>query len=587
MIHGPHDHPTPVARLGRLLAAERGDLAVLAVYSVAIILLTLSVPLATQALVNTVAAGVFLQPVVVLGLMVFAGLTLAALLSIAQLGLVERLQQRVFARTAISLGDKILRIRASASRDVYLPELLNRFFDVLSVQKAMGKIFVDGLTAALQVLVAVPLLGVYNPSLLTVSLLALVFFVVGTLLLGIGGLRTSVRESYAKYAVAEWLEDLGRASTGLRLHADRAYVASRTDGHVMRYLTDRESHFRVVRRQVSGVLFLAAAASAGLLSAGGFLVLAGDITLGQLVAAQIVFALLLASFDKLVRQVDVFYDLLTGLDKVGHVTDLESEREGGRSLPILTEGAKVEIQGLRFGYDESRPVLDGLSLSLTCGCRVSLVGGSGAGKSTLAAILAGVEEPQGGTVEIDGVDVRAADLDSLRRVVSLVGPAAELFTGTIEENIVCGRPWVTAEDVKWAVDRADLGDDLALTPDGLATRVVSAGENLSRGQAQRVMIARAIAGRPRLLVLDEAFTGIDERQAIRVLDGLFDEAVPWTLVDISHIPSVVIRANVVHVLAEGRILESGSPRDLARNELGEFERIFPYLSRTLRQEVGA
>jgi ATP-binding cassette subfamily B protein len=348
------------------------------------------------------------------------------------------------------------------------------------------------------------------------------------------------------------------------------------------YLEARRNHFRVTVRQLGGFFFFAALANAGGLAAGGWQVLSGTMTLGQLVAAQLILNLIITGLDKVVRKSGDFFDLLTGLDKVGHVTDLAVERVGGRELPLTDLGARVRCRQVRFAYYQEAPVLNQLDFDLREGERVSLVGASGAGKSTLAALLCGLEEPSFGSIEIDGIDVREVDLASLRRSVALAGYERELFDGTVEENVRIGREYVTHEDVRWALEMCELTEDIALMPRGLDTMVVSNGLNLSRGQVQRLLIARAIVDRPRLLILDEAFTGIDERIASRILDRIFDTGNRWSIIDISHEPEVVVRTETIYVLADGHIKEQGSPDALASDPTSEFSQLFPYLCAGLR-----
>lgn len=580
-----HHHPTPTARFFKLLSLERNDLIVLTIYTFAVILLTLAVPLAMQALVNTVAIGLFEQPLVVLSLLVLAGLSVAGVLQVTQMAVVESVQLRVFANTALNLADRLVRVRMDQLRGEYPPELVNRFFDVLTIQKSLSKILIDGFTALLQALVGLCVLSFYSSTLLLVDLLILIAFVGIIFLLGIGGLRTSIQESKEKYRVAEWLEDLARCHISLKMLGPTNFMRQRADQAVVRYLEARKSHFRITVRQLGGFFFFSAISNSVGLATGGWQVLSGAMTLGQLVAAQIIINLILASMDKIVRKTDEFFDLLTGLDKVGHVTDLETERVGGRRLPArpMNSGVEVVCKNVNFSYDPTQPVLKGINLTVLAGDRVSLVGASGAGKSTLAALICGLEEPSFGSIEIDGVDVREVDLDSLRMAVSMASYDRELFEGTIEENIRVGREHVTPEDVRWALEIAEISAEVANMSEGVKSKVVSGGLNLSRGQVQRLLIARAVVDRPKLLILDEAVTGIDERLAGRILDRIFDPVNHWTIIDISHEPDVVMRTETVHVLADGTIAESGSPRSLCTSDSSEFAQLFPYLRRTLQR----
>lgn len=573
--HDDHEHhPTPFQRLRKLLWLDRGDYVVIVVYTILIGLLMLAVPLAAQALVNTIAAGVLIQPLVVLTLGVFGALFFAGILRLLKLWLLEKLQQRIFGRVSLQLSEHLPRIQHEALVSEYAPHLVNRFFDVITIQKTMSKILFDGPPAMLQIFLALLLMSFYSPYLLAFALFLILFSVFVVAVLGIGGLSTSIAESKSKYKVADWLEELARCQSSFKMNAAPAFPIERADDLVINYARSRYAHFQVLIRQAFGTYLFQAIASAGVLAIGGWLVINRQMTLGQVVAAEIVVVGALEGLEKVVRLLENGFDLLTSLDKVGHLLDMPLERKGGRELPINPMGGSVVCRNLRFSYGGGQEIVSNLNLTINSGEHVSLVGKSGVGKSTLAMLICGLQEPSHGLVQINGMDVRDADLESLRRTVGLVSDANEIFAGTLEENILLGRDYLSHEDLQWALEIARLDAELARFSEGLQTRVVSEGKNLSRGQIQRLLIARAIITRPQLLILDEGFTGIDECDKLHVLDALFDPANKWTIIDISHDPEVVVRARLVHVMAEGQIIESGITKKLLREE-SELAQLFP------------
>ena len=579
--HNHHHHEetmTPQRRLLQMLRLDRGDYLTIIVYTIFIGLLTLAIPLAAQALVNTVAAGVMLQPLIVLTFGVMAALLFAGILRLLKLSLLEKLQQRVFARVSLQLAEHLPNVQHDVIVREYAPQLSNRFFDVVTIKKTLAKVLLEGPGATLQVFVALILMSFYSPYLLAFAVFLILFisFVIGVL--GMGGLRTSIEESYNKYLVADWLEELTRCQRSFKMNAAPAFALERADALVVDFINARKAHFRVLFRQAFGNYLFRAIASTGVLAIGGWLVINRQMTLGQVVAAEIVMVGALEGLEKIIRLLESYYDLLTGLAKVGHLSDLPKERTGGRELPLKTEGASVHCRKVRFAYEGRREILSELNLTVNPGEHVSLVGKSGVGKSTLAMLLCGLHEPTHGQVQINGMDVRDVRLESLRRAVALVGDTNEIFAGTIEDNILMGRDDISQEDFQWAIEFAHLNSELALLPDGLQTRVVSEGRNLSRGQIQRLLIARAVVSRPQLLILDEGFTGVDEQDKLRILEELFNKDYNWTIIDISHDPEVVAQSKMVHVLTEGHIVESGSPAELMQREDCEFIRLFPHLS---------
>ncbi len=549
-------NPTPYQRLRTLLKLEWLDGTLILVYTAMIGLLSLAVPLATQALVNTIAAGVFLQPLFVLSFLVLSCLLFAGLLQVLRFVLAERLQQRIFARVALDLALRVPFVSQSALADAYAPQLVNRFFDVLNIQKTLSKLLLDAPAATLQILVGLLLMAFYSPLLLVFALCVIFFLLITWLVFGIGGLQSSIKESSYKYHVAEWLEELGRCNVGFKLSANSNFPLERTDHLVLGYIGARQSHFQVLLRQSIGNVIFRAMANAGVLGIGGWLVINAQFTIGQLVASELVLLTVLSAIDKLVRMIEELYDLLTSLHKLGQLTDLPTERRNGVSISNASGGTSVLCRGVRFSYRPDSEVLCGLDLDLKPGERLSLVGTSGAGKSTLAALLVGLQEPSHGLVMINNVEVRNANLESLRKIVSLVNDSNEIFEGSIEENILLGRSEISPFDISWALEVAQLTEELAKMPEGLKTNLVSGGRNLSRGQLQRLLIARAIVTRPSLLILDEAFTGIDERDKLSILDRLYDRDQSWTIIDISHDPEVVVRSDVIYVLESGKLIET-------------------------------
>ncbi|MFN8361670.1 MAG: ATP-binding cassette domain-containing protein [Candidatus Kapaibacterium sp.] len=576
-----HHHPSPVERAMHLIKMERRDITVVAIYGVVIGLISLVTPLTVNTLVSTISTGIFTFPLVVLSLVIFFGLLIAGAISIVQQYVVEVLQQRIFVNTAFEVAHKIPAGHFRFFQKEYAPELLNRFFDVITVQKGVAKLLIDGLSAVIVGAAGLVLLVFISPSLLAIGLLFILLSIGLVALLGRKGLTTSINESKKKYDVVAFLEDVGRCMTSFKLTGSPTLVYQKIDELLGYYLHHRRAHFRILVRQFSGFSVIRAIVNTGVLAIGGLLVIERQITLGQLIATEIIIVTLITSLDKLFRQLELTYDLLTAMDKVGHITDIELERVGGHTMPERVEGMSIRCKNVGFSYEE-RPVLQGLDFYVNAGSRVSLVGKSGAGKSTLAHLLLGMYDPTVGTILMDEFDSRMLDLGSLRRNVGLVLPNDEIFEGTIWDNIVMGRSGITPQDVMEAVAITRLDDVFFRQSQGLQTIVLSHGKNLSTGQIRRLMIARAIVHKPRLLILDEAFTGLEENIKIEILTELYDRRHPWTIVGITHDPEVVAAADTVFVLSNGHIVEIGAPRKLAGQNDSVFSALFPDLSHVLR-----
>lgn len=570
------DHPDPLSRFYALVREHDRTLLVLLSYNFLTGLLSLAVPLAAQALVNTIAAGMFIQPLVILTLLLFGGLLITGFLRVLKLALVETIQQQTFAEVALKLGRRIPRIEHVVLSEEYMPELVNRFFDVINIQKSWAKLLLDVPAAFLQVLIGLILMAFYSPILLVFDLVIVFCLFVIIFGLGRGGVDTSISESREKYRVAEWLEELARCETSFKMCSIPVYLMRKTDMLVVQYIEARRSHFAVILRQSIGSYIFQAFANAGILGIGGFLVIERQLTLGQLVAAEIIIVVVLSSVEKLIRSIETYFDLVTGLHKVGHVIDLPTERHQGLDVKWPEHGTAVTVKGLHFSYANDIDIFNDLELSVKPEERMSLVGKSGSGKSTLASLICRLQSPSHGSIQLDKVDVSDISLKNLRKHVALVSDANEIFEGTIEENITIGRDFVSYTDVVWALSVTQLDRDMVKFKDGLKTELVSSGRNLSRGQMQRILIARAIVERPQVLILDEAFTGIDEHRKLEIMRAIYDRSNPWTVINISHDIQTILECDSVSVLDAGRIIETGEPEVLIDEENSAFASLFSH-----------
>ncbi len=533
--HGEEHHgPPPLARLLGLLRPEARDIWTVVVYAIGVGVLNLAVPITAMAVINTTALATLVQQLLVLCLALLVALGLAALMRVLQAVVVEYLQQRIFVRVVADLSYRLPRIDLKAFDRQHGPELVNRFFDVLTVQKASATLLLDGVTVVLQMAIGLILLAFYHQLLLGFDLVLLAGLLFIVFVLGRGAVNSAIRESRAKYVVAGWMEEMARHPVAFKLNGGPHFARERADLLARQYLLARQNHFGVVLRQVGFAHALQVLASTALLGLGGYLVIQGQLTLGQLVAAEIVVALVVASFTKLGKQLESYYDLLAAMDKLGHLTDLPLEREGGVVHHSRSKGAGVSIRNVSFSYSQGHhTVLDGFTLSIEPGERVALLGPNGAGKSTLIDLLFGMRQPTHGHIEIDGMDLRDLRLESLREHIAVV-KGIEIFEGSILDNVRMGRENLSVADVRQALEAVGLLDDILDLPDGLSTPLGTGGAPLSLGQAERLMLARAIVGSPRLLVLDEVLDDMDQEVRNQVLPAILGPAAHWTLVVVTH-----------------------------------------------------
>lgn len=544
--HAHHDSIPAFQRLRQLIRPDRGDLWSIVAFALIVGGLSLTTPIAVQQLVNSVAMGGLIQPVVVLALLLMAALSFSAMLSALQAYVAEIVQRRLFVRVVADLSARLPRVRIDAFDRTSGPELVNRFFDVMTVQKVGTSLMLDGVTLTLQTIIGLLVLSFYHPAMLAFSVVLLVGIAIVVFGFGRGAVNSAIAESKTKYAVANWLEEMARHVTTLKTPAATEFARGRADVLAREYLSARSRHYRIVLRQLGGALGLQVIASAALLGLGGGLVIAGQLTLGQLVASELIVTAIVASFAKLGKHLEGFYDLLAAVDKLGHLFDLPLESEGG-STPGLSDGpATLEFHDVAFGYAND-PVFKDLTFTVNAGESVALVGPNGSGKSALLDLALALRTPQNGYVKVDGQDLRELSLPSLREDVICVR-GADVVEGTIEDNIRLGRSSVTADAIQEALDTVGLTQKVLEFSDGLQTKLCGNGVPLSRGEAVRLCLARAIAGKPRLILIDEASVNLDEHASDIDLDVIFSRDAPWSLLVVTAASRIAGRCDrVVHL----------------------------------------
>jgi ABC-type bacteriocin/lantibiotic exporter with double-glycine peptidase domain len=509
-------------RLEELLRLERSDFATLALFATAVGILSIVTPVAIEQLVTTVSFGFQLWPVLVLSGVMFGFLLLSAALRSLQLLVTECLQRRIFVRTADAFADHFARAEISAFDGRNPTDIVNRFFEVSSVQKAVASLLVEGIGILMISVVGLIVLAFYHPTLLTFAVVTAILVIFLLTILGRGGVRTSIAESYAKFDVAAWLEELAKCPHTFRFGRGGDLAHARADELADAYVQARRRHFSVVWRQNLFALFLDAIGSTVLLGLGGWLVINRQLTLGQLVAGELMVALVLSAISKIGKYIETFYDLQAALDKLGVIDTLPLEHSGGELLPATERPMAVVAEVVsRSGKT--------LRLEVPPGRRIAVYGPSGSGKTTLLETLALLRLPDQGLLEFDGLDARSLDRTATRLQVAYVGQS-ETFADTVAENVRVGRSDISAVDVRGALEMVGLADDVARLPRGVGTTLAADGRPLSANAIARLSIARALVGRPRLLLINGMLDALDIADCPQLIESLFDRQAPWTLV---------------------------------------------------------
>ncbi len=532
----------PFQKFIAMLSEDRRDIMYLYAYALFYAIVNLSLPLGVQAIIGLIQAGMVSTSWIILSAVVTAGVLVGGVLQILQLSISEILQQRIFTRAAFEFTYRIPRFQNASIRGQYPPELINRFFDTLNVQKGLSKILMDFSASSLQILIGLILLSTYHPFFITFGVALIIVLVAILYYTGPRGLESSMKESTYKYKIAHWLKEIARTMDTFKRAGHTELPLERTDELVNSYLEHRKRHWKVLIFQYANIVGFKAFVTLGLLIIGGLLVIQNEINVGQFVASEIVIILITNSAEKLILTMEPIYDVLTAVEKMSTVTDIPLEEDQGAMLFDTIDtgmGASLELKDLTYtSEDGSRAILNNLNLNIPSGARAVITGPNGSGKSTLLRLLAVQYEPTHGTVSFNGYPSGNLNTADLRYHVGDCFLSEDLFEGTLVENITLGRPEIELSDVEWAVQGLGLQSFIKSLPKGYETMVGPTARPLSSSLVERILLARAIVVRPRLLLLDDIFHLFDPKERKNIIEFIWDPTQPWTLVAASNLPTV-------------------------------------------------
>jgi ABC-type bacteriocin/lantibiotic exporter with double-glycine peptidase domain len=516
-----------------LLQLERRDILQVFYYAIFSGIVALSLPLGIQAIINLIQGAQISTSWVVLVILVTLGVAFSGALQLMQLRIIETIQQRIFMRASFELSYRFPKIKMSELRNYYPPELANRFFDTLTIQKGLSKILIDVPSAILQILFALILLSFYHPFFIIfgVLLLALIFIVFRYT--AIKGLETSLQESKNKYKVAHWIQEIARTVISFKLSGSTNLGLNKNDNLVNDYLKSRESHFKILMLQFIQMISFKVIVTASLLLIGGALVLNQEMNIGQFVAAEIIILLVIASVEKLILGLESFYDVLTSIEKIGQIVDKELEKQHGDS-PHFKDGLEIELDSVSYKVpNRDKPILNKISLKINQKSRILIKGESGSGKSTLLRIIAGVSEATSGYVYINNLSINSLQLNHYRSQLGLSLSEESPFEGSIRENLTFGNSKISDDTIYDALNKVGLQSFIKEQPNGLNTILYPDGKQLSYTLSKKIVLVRAILKNPKVLILEDALDGFNQTETNNIIDYLTHKDRTWALIVVS------------------------------------------------------
>ena len=522
---------TPLHRFYSLLKLDRRDISQIFFYAIFSGLVSLSLPLGIQAIINLIQAGRVSISWIVLVLIVVIGVALVGILSLMQLRITENLQQKIFVRSSFEFGYRLPKLKFEELYNQYPPELANRFFDTLTIQKGTSKLLIDFSTALLQIVFGILLLSLYHPFFIFFGVL-LAFLLYSIFRFSFtAGLSSSLKESKYKYKVVSWLQEIARNNNSFRKQENFNFALDKNNHLVEEYIYYREKHFKVIKRQFTQLIGFKVIITASLLLIGGYLVLNQQMNIGQFVAAEIIILLVINSVEKIIIGLESLYDVLTSVEKIGQIVDLKMEEPREKNSDYCFTNLSIETENLKFKDPETTDeVLNDINLKIEPSEKIYLDGVNGSGKSTLIRILAGFIQPTSGSFFINDDTYRKIDIAQYRSQISTITQGETPFEGTVLENITMNNPSISNEDIKWAIESVQLGSFIKTLADGLETKIFPDGRQLSSSNAQKILLARSIVNKPKILFYEDPLDKMDEKASQEIIDFLTAPSNQWTVI---------------------------------------------------------
>lgn len=549
---------TPLKRLFGLLKEEKSQVYSIYFYAVLNGLIALSLPLGIQAILNFILGGRITTSWLILVIVVALGVIFGGFLQISQLQIMEKLQQRIFSKSGLSIAYRLPKIKTEILHGEYAPEVVNRFFDTVNLQKGISKILIDFSAALLQVIFGLLLLSIYHPAFILFGLglfglLVLIFYITGP-----RGMETALKESTYKYQTAFWLEEVGRTLNSFKLIGNNRLAILRADKLIQKYVEFRNKHFSVLIFQYKVLIAFKVLIVTSLLLVGSLLLINDQISIGQFVAAEVIIIMVVNSVEKLILSLETVYDTLVSIEKLGHVMDMEMEHQGHAEKIVEPSpaGLKFSMENVVFQPQDSlEPLLKGTTVEILPGKKVVVTGLSGSGRSAMMALFAGLYESYQGLVKVNDLSLEIINLDRYRAQVGDYLELQQIFHGTIKENILMGRDYDQSQ-LAYILDLVGLKDFIYKQPNGLETLVQPEGKGLNKSMGQRILLARAFVGQPKALILEEVLRYLEPELKTRITDYLFGGN--WTLLLVSDEDEILRKADEIILMEKGKVAFQGN-----------------------------
>jgi ABC-type bacteriocin/lantibiotic exporter with double-glycine peptidase domain len=493
-----------------LLHTETNYFLIAIVYGAAVSVITLAIPISVQALVNTIAFGVLTQPLVILSILLLGFLSFSGVLKALQTYIIEIYQRHFYIKVSTDVVHNLMLASKQELNKTYAVELVNRYFDIMTVKKKSTSLITGGVSLVLQIILGLLLLAFYHPYFLIFDVILVVLLSTVWILYGRKAMASSIEESDEKYRVAYWLEEVARENSFFKRSKYTNEVYAKTNEKVGEYIKARKKHFANLFKQIILLLIIYAILSALILGLGGFLVIQEELSLGQLVAAELIVTMILAGLAGAGKYLEDFYDLYAALNKLSYLYKLKrSDFIGKQKVDFDHFDLKVHFDNNDVVFEQGKSYLIRSSLYSS--------------KVLFADLIRGFDEDRRVNAQLGQHNYERLCTSQINDKISVI-KHPHFFHGTILENLTFGKGHVASVDLEQALKVVDLGNLRASLPEGLHTVLNPKGYPLSPSQLLRLSIAREILAGTEIIVAMDVFHALEKPRAKQILSYLSEQS---------------------------------------------------------------
>ena len=544
---------------------EKKEVTAIYFYAVLSGIIQLSLPLGIQTIINfsQAAAGNGNVPVSIILLIsiVLGGILVSGILQVNQMKIVEKIEQSIFTRFSLEFAHKIPKIDSTALNNSHLPELMNRFFEIIGIQKGLSKILLDIPLAVIQIVFGLLLLSFYNSTFIILGLLLIVTLILIFKYTNQKGLIASYNESSDKYEVASWLEEIARSHNTFKISSQNSYHLRKADSLVKNYLVSKTKHFEILKFQYWSLIVFKLLISALMLIIGVVLLVKQELNVGQFIAAEIVILLILNAVEKLIQNLEVSYTILTGVEKLSAISDKKLESKGIVPFEKSPNGISIEVKDLNFQFDPNKPLLENINFSIPSGAKICIMGDGGSGKSILLELIGGTLKNFKGIININAIPINNLNQTEYRKNIGIFYNEQDIFNGTVYDNICIGNDNISANEIMNIAAVLEIKEFISLMPNGLYTELQATGKGLSTIIAKKILLLRAIVNKPELVILDEPFELAGAESSKKISDYLRNVQNTTCVVASGYLPYAK-NCDLIIWLEKGKIKHIGEPNSI-------------------------